>query len=177
MLSLSAEWLLRHPVGLWYVIPYFHWSSSVFKNLPYFLCLTQSVLICSWVAHVEHILFCLHVPAKISEEHIWTTKGLVTGEWMIFHIEELCDTCISPNNIQMIKLNRTKWPWLVACAGGEAKKFTQICGVENWRKVITSKPRPLWKSIIKVGSIEIRLKTMNVIWSKIQTSAWFLFSR
>jgi hypothetical protein len=45
---------------------------------------------------------------------------------MIFHNEELFDTCFSPNNIQMIKLNRTKRPWLVACAEGEAEEFTEL---------------------------------------------------
>jgi len=58
---------------------------------------------------------------------------------MTSHKEELYDTYISPNNIPMIKLKGTKWPWFVSCAGGEAEKFTQNCavkklncGVKNW---------------------------------------------
>lgn len=106
--------------------------------------------------HMFNIIYLSYILAKISEERIWTTKGLVTGEWIMFHNGELFDTCISPNNIQMIKLNRTKWPWLVACAGGGVEKFTQSCGMENWRKVTTSKPRPIWGSTVEMGSKEIR---------------------
>jgi hypothetical protein len=43
---------------------------------------------------------------------------------MIFYDEEFCDTCISPNDIQMIKLNRTNRPWFVVRGGGEAEKLT-----------------------------------------------------
>jgi hypothetical protein len=50
---------------------------------------------------------------------------------MISHKEELCDSYISPNNFLMIILNGTKWLWFVACAGEEAEKFTQNCGVKN----------------------------------------------
>jgi hypothetical protein len=96
-------------------------------------------------------------------------RGVVTGELMKLHSEELNNLYSSPDIIRQIKSRRMRWEWHVARMGEERKLCKVLVGMPEVKRPLR-RPRCRWEEGIIMDATEIGWGWIGLDWLSIHNN-------